>query len=151
MRIAILSDTHGLLRPEVKAQLENADFILHAGDVGKIEIHEELSGLAPMYAVRGNVDRDAWFYKHLPRTHAIKLGEVWIYMLHNLEELDLKPADAGFDVVISGHTHIPIAEKEGGVLFLNPGSVGPKRFNLPISMAWLTIEGKKIQHKFVVF
>lgn len=151
MRIAILSDTHGLLRPEVKTLLADADFILHAGDVGKPEIHDELSSIAPMYAVRGNVDRDPWFYRHTPKTHAIKLGEVWFYLLHNLEELDLKPEEGGFDVIISGHTHIPKAEKRGGVLFLNPGSIGPKRFNLPISMAWLTIEGKKLQHKFVVF
>lgn len=136
----MISDTHGLLRPETVAALEGSDHIIHAGDVGSPEILERLAAIAPVTAVRGNVDKDAWGRK-LPETEVVEFGGVSIYVLHDLAELDLKPEAAGFQVVISGHSHVAKSEMRDRVLFFNPGSAGPKRFKLPVSAGKLTIEG----------
>ena len=147
-RIAVLSDTHGLLRPEVLDALRDSDLILHAGDVGSPEVLERLREVAPLIAVRGNVDHGPWA-EALPATEVVTAGGHRIYMLHDLQQLDLDVVAAGFAVVVSGHTHRPLAERRRGVLYLNPGSVGPRRFRLPVSLAWLTISGSKIEHELV--
>ncbi|ANE44896.1 phosphodiesterase [Deinococcus puniceus] len=150
MKVLVISDTHGLLRPEVVALAHSADAILHAGDVGKPEILDTLREAMPgeVHAIRGNVDRTAPL-KALPETLLLELGGVWIYLLHDLTQLDrnqlnLVPEVAGMQVVISGHTHQPKLEGRGGVLYLNPGSVGPRRFRLPVACAWLHLKGDQI-------
>ncbi len=120
--------------------LDGSDHIIHAGDVGDAEILEKLAAIAPVTAVRGNVDKEAWARK-LPETEALELGGVSVYVLHDVSQLDLKPEAAGFHVVISGHSHVAKCENRNGVLFVNPGSAGPRRFKLPVSIGKLTIEG----------
>ncbi|THF71910.1 metallophosphoesterase family protein [Deinococcus sp. Arct2-2] len=144
-KVLVISDTHGLLRPEVVALVRQADVVLHAGDVGRPEILEALGDATSgkVYAIRGNVDRVAPL-NALPKTLLLELGGVWVYLLHDLNTLDLVPEVAGVQVVISGHTHQPKLEQRGGVLFLNPGSVGPRRFRLPIACAWLHLSGGQI-------
>jgi putative phosphoesterase len=137
--IAILSDTHSLLRPELLPLLAPADHILHAGDVGDPAILDALRRIAPVTAIRGNIDRSGPCAA-LPATEALELGGCLIYMLHNLADLDLHPRAAGISVVISGHTHSPRIHNLDGVLYLNPGSVGPRRFHLPTTFAWLRFE-----------
>ncbi|MGA9543306.1 MAG: metallophosphoesterase family protein [Candidatus Sulfotelmatobacter sp.] len=137
--IGVISDTHGLLRPEAIAALSGADHIIHAGDVGSAEILEKLAAIAPVTAVRGNIDKGARSRK-LPETAVLELGGISIYALHDLAQLDLKPKAAGFAAVISGHTHVPKQETQDGVLYFNPGSAGPRRFKLPVSIGKLTIE-----------
>jgi len=139
MRIAVLSDTHGLLRPELVSALAGADHILHAGDVGDTAILDTLRTIASVTAIRGNIDRFGPCAE-LPATEALELGGCLLYLLHNLDDLDLKPQPAGIAVVIYGHSHKPSITQRNGVLYLNPGSVGPRRFNLPITFAWLTID-----------
>jgi putative phosphoesterase len=140
--IGLISDTHGLLRPEAVAGLSGSDFIIHAGDIGAPGVLSELSRLAPVTAVRGNNDRDAWA-DALPRTEVLEVGEATIYVLHDLSELDLDPAAARFQAVVSGHSHSPRAFEKHGVLFVNPGSAGPRRFTLPIAIGRLTVaEGR---------
>jgi putative phosphoesterase len=139
MRIAVLSDTHGLLRPEILPELAGVDRILHAGDVGDPAILEALRAVAPVTAIRGNIDRSGPC-ADLPATEAIELGGCLIYMLHNLDELDLNPAAAGIAAVIYGHSHKPSIAHRDGVLYLNPGSIGPRRFTLPITFAMLRVE-----------
>lgn len=146
-RAGILSDTHGLLRPEVIKQLQGSDLIIHAGDIGSETIIPELEKIAPVYAVRGNVDNGAWAYK-FPLSNALEVERVFIYMYHGHLELDLDPRK-NFQVVISGHTHEPKLEQNGDVLYLNPGSAGHKRFRLPVSMAELTIDGSSVQAKLI--
>ena len=144
----IISDTHGLLRPEALRALRGSDRILHAGDVGAPEILEALAQIAPVTAIRGNVDTEPWA-RTLPATEVVNAGGVSIFMLHNLAQLDLKPEAAGFDVVIYGHTHHPKMEEKNGVLYFNPGSAGPRRFNLPVSLGKLMIEEGKVRAKLV--
>ena len=144
----IISDTHGLLRPEALRALRGSDRILHAGDVGAPEILEALAQIAPVTAIRGNVDTEPWA-RTLPATEVVNAGGVSIFMLHNLAQLDLKPAAAGFHVVIYGHTHHPKMEERNGVLYFNPGSAGPRRFNLPVSVGKLVIEEGKVRAKLV--
>ncbi len=139
MRIGVISDTHGLLRPEAIAALRGVDRILHAGDVGDPEILDHLRELAPVAVVRGNVDRGPWVAA-LPVTEIIEVERVSIYMLHDLAQLDLKLEAAGFRVVIFGHSHQPKIEEKNGVLYFNPGSAGPRRFHLPVSLGRLVIE-----------
>lgn len=139
MRIGVISDTHGLLRPEALAALAGVDHILHAGDVGGIEILEQLRALAPVTAIRGNVDGFGPCAQ-LPETEVVKLSGQMIYMLHDVHALDLNPTAAGFAVVISGHSHQPKIEHRKSVLYFNPGSAGPRRFSLPISLGYLEIE-----------
>lgn len=142
MTIAVISDTHGLLRHSVLDQLRGADHILHAGDVGAASILDTLRAIAPTHVVRGNIDREKWC-EPLPYHEYLTFHSVAIYMVHRLADLDLDPAAAGVLLVISGHTHEPHCETRQGVTYLNPGSVGPRRFKLPISMARLDlIDGK---------
>jgi uncharacterized protein len=137
--IGVISDTHGLLRTEALEALRESDHIIHAGDVGSPEILETLSAIAPVTAIRGNVDKAAWSRK-LPETQVLELGGIFIYVLHDQAQLDLKPKAAGFAVVVSGHSHVPKQETRGGVLFFNPGSAGPRRFKLPVSVGKLILE-----------
>ena len=139
MRVGVISDTHGLLRPEAVRALQGVDLIVHAGDVGKAEILTSLKKIAPVFAVRGNVDTESWA-QDLPETAVVQAGPVNLYVLHNLRELDLDPKAAGFAAVISGHTHKAENREEKGVLYLNPGSAGPRRFDLPVTVALLNLE-----------
>lgn len=134
----LISDTHGLLRPEAKRALAGVDVIIHAGDIGAPGLLEELATVAPVRAVRGNNDRGAWAHA-LPLTEALELEGVSIYVLHDVKELDLDPAAAGFAVVVAGHSHRPAIELRQGVLYLNPGSAGPRRFSLPVAVGFLEI------------
>lgn len=147
-RIGVISDTHGLLRSEAMVALAGSELIVHAGDVGQPEILDRLKTIAPVVAVRGNVDLGEWALA-LPLTEVVTVGDVQLYILHDLSTLDLSPAAAGFKAVIYGHSHQPSAEKGNGVLFLNPGSAGPKRFKLPIMLALLTIRGDELDVQFV--
>jgi uncharacterized protein len=138
LTVGVISDTHGLLRPEALAALRGADHILHAGDIGAPEILAGLRAIAPVTAVRGNNDGAAWA-RDIPETAIAELGGARIYLLHDLHLLDLDPRAAGFAVVVSGHSHRPSAEERDGVLYFNPGSAGPRRFTLPIALGRLTI------------
>src|SRR5262245_1947084 len=146
--VGVISDTHGLLRPEAVAALHASDVIIHAGDVGDPQILERLRAIAPTYAVRGNVDTSAWA-ETLPLTEVVEVGALQIYILHNLADLDLNPKAAGFAAIISGHTHRPNAERRDDVLYLNPGSAGPRRFTLPIAVARIVITGSQLSHEIV--
>jgi putative phosphoesterase len=137
--IGLISDTHGLLRPQALRALEGSDLIIHAGDVGDPEILETLKTLAPVFAVRGNVDTAPWALA-LPETEVIETGPATIYVLHNVHALDLDPVAAGFQIIVSGHSHKPSRTEHGGVLFLNPGSAGPRRFDLPVTVAHLHLD-----------
>lgn len=141
MRIGIISDTHGLLRPEAQRALLGVRLIIHAGDVGAPEILTQLKLIAPVFAVRGNVDTQTWA-QELPLTSIVEISGFSVYVLHNLRDLDLKPQAAGFDAVISGHTHQAEQRYDAGVLYLNPGSAGPRRFELPVTLAVLEIAKK---------
>src|SRR4051812_3801272 len=143
MRIGIISDTHGLLRPEAKKHLAGSDHIIHAGDIGVPEVIDGLRGIAPTTAVRGNIDAGAWANEY-PDTELVVLGRRTIYVLHNLREIKLDPAASGFDIVVSGHSHRPKIATKGGVLYVNPGSAGPRRFKLPIALALITISDHTI-------
>lgn len=140
----MISDTHGLLRPQALDALRGSDLILHAGDIGGEDVLAALRTIAPTCAVRGNNDRDAWAAT-LPLTDVVEIGARQIYILHDLADLDLDPAGAGFAAVVSGHSHKPRIEWREGVLYLNPGSAGPRRFTLPIALARLhvTTQGLK--------
>jgi len=148
MLIGVLSDTHSLLRPEALDALRGASHILHAGDIGDIAILKSLRKLAPVTAIRGNIDRTGPCAQ-LPATEAIELNGHLIYMLHSLADLDLNPQAARIRIVISGHSHGPLIEERNGVLYLNPGSAGPRRFSLPISVAHLHLEAETISAKLI--
>jgi uncharacterized protein len=141
--VGIISDTHGLLRPEALKALEGVSLIIHAGDVGRPSVLESLKNIAPVFAVRGNTDREGWAYR-LPFTEVVEIGRVSLYVLHDLSRLDLDPAVSGFSAVIHGHTHRPLMENKNSMLFLNPGSAGPKRFTLPVSVALLHIKDNSL-------
>lgn len=147
MRIGVLSDTHGLLRPQVLSALEGSDAILHAGDVGDPGILAGLAQIAPVTAIRGNIDTRGPC-SHLPETEVVLLGGHLFYMLHSLDDLGIKPESAGIAMVISGHSHKPLLETRNGVLYLNPGSAGPRRFQLPVTLALLEI-GANLETRFV--
>jgi uncharacterized protein len=142
--IGVISDTHGLLRPEALTALRGSDYIIHAGDIGDPEILSKLASIAPVTAIRGNVDLDPRAQK-LPATNVLEVGGVSIYILHNLAQLDLKPEAAGFAVVIYGHSHEPKQETKHGVLYFNPGSAGPRRFKLPVTVGKLIVEGGRVR------
>jgi putative phosphoesterase len=144
----VISDTHGLLRPEAVEALHGSDRILHAGDVGAPEILEALAKIAPVTAVRGNVDTASWA-RALPETEVVEAGGLLIYMLHDRGQLDLKPEAAGFRVVVYGHSHQPKIEEKNGVLYFNPGSAGPRRFRLPVSVGRLMIGAGKVRAELV--
>ncbi len=142
--IGVISDTHGLLRPEALEALRGVSLILHAGDVGKPEILTRLGEVAPVKAVRGNVDRGDWA-QQLPVTEVVEIGDVFFYMLHILDDLGLDPVSAGFKVVVFGHSHKPSQEVKKGVLYLNPGSAGPKRFKLPVSLTRVKVREQGVE------
>ena len=146
--IGVISDTHGLLRPQALDALRGCDLIIHAGDVGSPEILEPLRALAPTHAVRGNVDKGPWADR-LPMTEIVDVGGLRIYVLHIIADLDLDPPTAGFAAVIYGHSHQPSIETRDGVLYLNPGSAGPRRFSLPISLARITIAGTTLTPQLI--
>jgi uncharacterized protein len=146
-RVGVLSDTHGLLRPEVIKRLQGSDLIIHAGDVGSGAIISELEKMAPVYAVRGNVDNGAWAHK-FPLTNAVQVEGAFIYVYHGHLDLDIAP-DKSFQVIISGHTHVPKLEHHNEVLCLNPGSAGHKRFSLPVSLAELTVDGSGVKARLI--
>jgi len=141
--VGVISDTHGLLRPQALAVLKGSDYIIHAGDVGSPEIIGQLAEIAPVTAVRGNVDMEAWARK-LPESNVLEVRGVSLYVLHDLAQLDLNAAAAGFAAVISGHSHKPGHELRDGVLYLNPGSAGPRRFKLPVTVARLHVAGSNL-------
>lgn len=143
-RIGLISDTHGLLRPEALRYLRTSDHIIHAGDIGKPEILEELRALAPLTAVRGNNDRERWA-ACVPVRAVLNVGEVTIYVLHNLAELDVDPAAKKYRVVVSGHSHKPRIDERDGVLYINPGSAGPRRFTLPVAVGELLVSRMKVR------
>ena len=147
IRIGLISDTHGLLRPEALAALRGSDFIVHAGDIGE-GVLETLATLAPVAAVRGNNDRAPWAERLAP-TQRLRLGEVTLHVLHDLAELDIDPGAADVDVIVTGHSHRPVIERRGGVLYVNPGSAGPVRFRLPVSVALLQVTGRDVAARIV--
>ena len=147
-RVGLISDTHGLLRPEALSFLRGSDFIVHAGDIGDAEVLEELRRLAPLTAVRGNNDKGPWA-KAIAETEVLQVEEVCIYVLHDLAELDLDPVAAGFHVVVSGHSHNPRIEERNGILYVNPGSSGPRRFKLPVAVAELHVAGSSVKARIV--
>ena len=136
--IGLISDSHGLLRPQAIQALQGVDLIVHAGDIGSLDVIAGLSAIAPVRVVRGNIDKATWAHQ-FPADDVVKIAGKYLYVLHNRHEITLDPAAAGFDVVISGHSHQPSIDRVGGVLFVNPGSAGPRRFTLPIAIAKLYI------------
>jgi len=147
-RIGIISDTHGHLRAEAMSFLRGCDRIIHGGDIGDPRILDELELLAPVTAVRGNNDRGAWA-ESLPETALLQVDDVLIHVLHDLAQLDIEPSAAGVRVVVAGHSHRPLIEERGGVLYVNPGSAGPRRFTLPIALAELLIVGRSVEPRIV--
>ena len=148
LRVGLISDTHGLLRPEAVAFLQGCCHIIHGGDIGSAEILRELSAIAPVTAVRGNNDRGPWA-EALRETECVRFGDALVYVLHDLARLDIEPRAAGIGVVVSGHSHKPRIETRDGVLYVNPGSAGPRRFKLPIAVAELVIAGKAVSSRIV--
>jgi putative phosphoesterase len=148
VRVGVISDTHGLLRPEAVRALRGSELILHAGDVGTPEVLDGLGALAKVVAIRGNNDRGSWA-RALPATEAVEIGSAVVYLVHDLAELDLDPAAAGFAAVISGHSHRPSCSVRDGVLYLNPGSAGPRRFTLPVAVARLSVRGASLRPRSI--
>lgn len=148
LRVGVISDTHGLLRPQARTFLLGCDHIVHGGDITDASVLDELSKIAAVTAVRGNNDRGAWAEK-IRETELITIGDIRIYAIHDLGDLDIDPRTAGVHVVVSGHTHKPFTQEREGVLFVNPGSAGPRRFKLPISIAELTIDGARVSSRTV--
>jgi uncharacterized protein len=146
--LGVISDTHGLLRPAAINALERVEMIIHAGDIGTPQVLDTLQAIAPVVAVRGNNDKGDWA-RTLPETEVIEVGGVTLYVLHDVNTLDLDPVAAGFHAVISGHSHQPAMAIRHGVLFLNPGSAGPRRFKLPIAVARLIIRGDNVEAQLV--
>ncbi len=146
--IGVISDTHGLVRPEALEALRGADLIVHAGDAGNPQVLAALGEIAPVVAVRGNVDRGEWV-QSLRKSEVVEVGEILLYVLHDVTELEFSPAAVGIAAVISGHSHQPGAEWRDGVLFLNPGSAGPRRFSLPVTIARLRVDGKSLDPQIV--
>ena len=147
-RVGVISDTHGLLRPEAAEMLVESDLIIHAGDIGKPQVLADLRAIAPVIAVRGNVDRDAWAHE-LPSEATTTVDGHRLHVVHELAALSIDPADAGISVVISGHSHkAQLQRRDDGVTLLNPGSAGPRRFKLPISLASMHVDGEQINVQF---
>jgi putative phosphoesterase len=146
--VGIIADTHGLLLPAVIKTLESVDLIVHAGDVGNTEVLDNLKSIAPVYAVRGNMDMIEGL-RELPETEVIEVGDVLLYVIHNIHRLDIVPSKAGFDAVIFGHLHCPSLSEQEGVLFLNPGSAAQPRRNYPASLALLYVNGDSMKAKIV--
>jgi putative phosphoesterase len=150
IRIGLISDTHGLLRPEVAEFLRGSDRIVHAGDICDPGVLDALRLLAPVTAVRGNNDRGPWA-DELAETELLQVGATWLYAIHDLAQLDIDPAGAGVHVAVSGHSHKPLVERRDGVLYVNPGSAGPRRFKLPIAAGELVIAGGAVSARIVEF
>ena len=148
MFIGVISDTHGLLRPEAVVALDGSERIIHAGDVGAPEILDELASIAPVTAVRGNVDKGVWA-RRLAESEVVEVGKISIYILHDLARLDLKPEAAGFGVVVYGHSHVPKQEMRNGALYFNPGSAGPRRFKLPVTVGRLVVSNDEVRAEIV--
>ena len=146
--VGVISDTHGLLRPEATAALAGSDLIIHAGDIGSPDILPALGRIAPVHAVRGNIDRQAWAAV-IPGVEVVSAGEQVLYVLHDLSQLDLDPRAAGFAAVICGHSHVPRQETRAGVLYFNPGSAGPRRFKLPISVGRLIVKNGHVTGEWI--
>lgn len=146
--VGIISDTHGLMRVEAIAALAGVEHILHAGDIGSPDVLAALEAIAPVTAVRGNNDRFPGA-ANIPETAAVEVGSHWLYVLHDLHELDLDPRAAGFAAVVTGHSHRPRIEEKHGVLFVNPGSAGPRRFKLPVAVARMRIRGKGVTAEII--
>lgn len=148
MRIGLISDTHGLLRPEAVAALQGCAQIIHAGDIGKPQVLDGLRAIAPLEAIRGNIDMADWA-QVLPERLDLRIGGLTLHVLHDLKQLDIDPLAAGVDVVIAGHSHKPKVERRDGVLYVNPGSAGPRRFSLPISLALLELNDGQAQVELI--
>jgi uncharacterized protein len=148
LRVGLISDTHGLLRNEVRDFLVGCDYIVHGGDIGSAQILETLGALAPVIAVRGNNDPGSWA-GHLPETEMMRVGGVFLYVIHDLSQLDIEPRAAGVQVIVSGHSHQPKVEEREGVLYINPGSCGPRRFKLPISVGELRVQDNHVTGRTV--
>jgi putative phosphoesterase len=146
--VGVISDTHGLMRPQAIDALRGSEVIIHAGDVGNPEVIDVLRGIAPTFAVRGNVDRGNWAAS-LPATELVEAGALLLHVLHDVSELDLDPAAAGFAAVVYGHSHQPLIERRQGVLFLNPGSAGPRRFKLPVTVARISVAGRQMRPEII--
>ena len=144
MRIGLISDTHGLLRPEALAALAGADHIIHAGDIGDPAVLEALRAIAPLTAVRGNNDRAAWA-GGIAQTEMVRFGDAWVYVIHDLAELDIDPRAAGVQAVVAGHSHKPSVRVDDAVVYVNPGSAGPRRFTLPVSVGELLVTGTRVE------
>lgn len=147
-RVGVISDTHGLLRPEALAALEGSDHIVHGGDIGNPEILDQLRAIAPLTVVRGNNDRGPWA-DAIPDTATLTIGDVTLFVLHDIGTLRIDPVVAGIQVVLYGHSHSPTATWRGGILYLNPGSAGPRRFKLPVSVAELLVDGPSVTARVV--
>ena len=147
-RIGVISDTHGLVRPEAIGALKGSELILHAGDIGKPEVLTSLESIAPVIAIRGNNDRGGWA-KKLPDILQLRVNGLGVYIIHNVNELEVDPVMQGFRAVISGHSHKPSITNLDGVMFLNPGSAGPRRFNLPVVVARLAIQKQRVHAAIV--
>jgi uncharacterized protein len=146
--IGVISDTHGVLRPEAVKALHNVDLIIHAGDVGRRDILEALRQIAPVFAVRGNTDYEEWA-RALPLTERVQVDQHLIFVLHDVQQFTLTPEAQGFAAVISGHSHKPVIEHRRGVLYLNPGSAGPRRFHLPVSVALIRVTARGLEPKII--
>ncbi len=146
--VGVISDTHGLMRPQALAALQGCDLIIHAGDVGNPDIIKTLAAIAPTHVVRGNIDIESWATR-LPLTELVDVGERRFFVLHQIAQLDFAPADAGFAAVVYGHSHQPSIGTRHGVLFLNPGSAGPRRFRLPIALARVGVAGARLRPEII--
>ena len=146
--VGIISDTHGLVRPEAVRALKGSELLIHAGDIGNPQMIEQLHEIAPTFVVRGNNDRGAWA-ADLPVTQVVEVGELLFYVLHEISQLDVDPAVAGFAAVVSGHSHQPSIQFRDGVLYLNPGSAGPRRFSLPVAVARVHVSGRQMWPEIV--
>lgn len=148
LRIGVISDTHGLLRPEALAQLQGCGHIIHGGDIGNPSILEQLAAIAPLTVVRGNNDNAPWAHT-IPDAARLDVEGISIYVVHNIATLDIDPVAAGIDVLVSGHSHCPTKQLHGGILYLNPGSAGPRRFKLPVSVAEILVDGASLTARLI--
>jgi len=147
-KIGVISDTHGLLRPQIRDRFQGVDHIIHAGDVGSVAVIDELRNIAPVTAIRGNVDVADWA-SELPATAVVEFDGLSLYVIHDLTDLNLDPQTAGFSAVLYGHSHTPSQEIHRGILYFNPGSSGPFRFHLPLSVGLLVISGTQISAEII--
>jgi uncharacterized protein len=146
--VGLISDTHGLMRPQALDALRGSAHIIHAGDIGNADVLCALRNIAPLTVIRGNNDRDPWA-AHIPETEVVEIAGVFIYVVHDLAQIDLDPQAAGFLAVIAGHSHQPRIERRAGVLYVNPGSAGPRRFRLPIAVGELSISGTQVSARII--